>query len=130
MDWEYIKDKVLVFGEDDYVFSNVFVAIISEHRYKTNKDLVTNVYLLLQELMQENLIEVFILKTELKDGKKVVENLLYKYENNIDVENFIKKVDEEWALSNYRLPEPNELFWITTNENGKTKIKENTSNGF
>ena len=130
MDWEYIKDKVLVFGEDDYVFSNVFVAIISEHRYKTNKDLVTNVYLLLQELMHENLIEVFILKTELKDGKKVVENLLYKYENNIDVENFIKKVDEEWASSNYRLPEPNELFWITTNENGKTKIKENTSNGF
>lgn len=122
MNWEYIKDKILVWGEDDYVFSNVFVSIIGEYRHETNQDLVTNTYLMLHELMSENLIDVFVLENKMYIDKKVVDNLFYKYKTKEDIENFIIKIDKEWTLLNYQFPEPNELFWIMTNEKGKSLI--------
>ncbi|SUX48469.1 hypothetical protein [Chryseobacterium indoltheticum] len=40
MHWKNIKDKVLIFGEDDYVFADMFVSIINEYdKIVTNDDL-------------------------------------------------------------------------------------------
>lgn len=29
--WKDVKDKILVFGEDDYVFADMFISIIKEY---------------------------------------------------------------------------------------------------
>ena len=120
MDWEYIKDKILVWGEDEYVFSDIFVSIIGEN--STNQDLVTTTYVMLRELMNEKLIDVFVLENKVYMDKKIVDNILYKYETKEDIENFIIKIDKEWTMLNYQLPNPDKLFWLTTTEKGKELI--------
>ena len=121
--WSYIKDKIIVFGENDYVFADMFISIISEfENINNNDDLKIYTFKMLNELMSENLIDAFTLKNEIIDNEFFIVNILYKYENKIDIENFIKSIDNEWALLNYNLPEPNQLFWITTNEKGKQLI--------
>jgi hypothetical protein len=117
-DWSYIKDKIIVLGENDYVFADMFISVISEFENSSKVDLKIYTFKMLQELMNENLIDVFVLKNEMN----IVNNILYKYENKIDIENFIKNIDIEWAILGYKFPEPNELFWITTNEKGKLII--------
>lgn len=116
--WLYIKDKIIVLGEDDYVFADMFISVISEFKNSNKEDLKIYTFKMLQELMIENLIDVFVLKNE----KNMVNNMLYKYENEIDIEKFIKNIDKKWALLGYQLPEPSELFWITTSEKGKLLI--------
>ncbi len=121
--WSHIKDKIIVFGEDDYVFAAMFISIMSEfENISNNNDLKIYTFKMLNELMNENLIDVFTLKNEIIDNKIFVDKTLYKYENKIDIENFIKNIDNEWALLNYNFPEPNQLFWITTNKKGKLLI--------
>ena len=122
MNWEYLKDKILVFAEDDYVFADMFISILSEYENDKIEDIKISTFKMLQELMNENLIDVFILENKLHKKKKVLDNIFYKYETKQDIENFIKKIDKEWEFINYRLPEPNELFLIATNEKGKLLI--------
>ena len=122
MDWKYLKDKILVFGVDDYVFADMFISIISENEDNKIENLKIAIFKMLQELMNENLIDVFVLENKVYMNKTVVDNIFYKYETEQDIENFVRKVDREWALINYQLPRPNELFWITTNEKGKLLI--------
>ena len=55
MNWESIKDKILIFGEDDYIFANMFISIINEYEKVQNlEDLKFFTYSMLTELMDEN----------------------------------------------------------------------------
>ena len=37
--WLYIKDKIIVLGEDDYVFADMFISVISEFKNSNKEDL-------------------------------------------------------------------------------------------
>lgn len=125
MSWEKLKDKILVFGENDYVFADMFISILLENQNNniSVEDIKILLFKMLNELMNEKLINVFILKNEEKNGKKMVINISYSYKNINDIENFIGIIDKEWVLLNYKFPKPNELFWVTTSEKGKSIIK-------
>lgn len=110
MHWKNIKDKVLIFGEDDYVFADMFVSIINEYdKIVTNDDLRRYTFKMLEELMDENLIKVYLLNDNAKD----LQINLYDYSNKQNKMDLISLLDKKWRQINYRLPQPNELFWIT-----------------
>ena len=122
MEWNYIKDKILVWGEDDYVFADAFVSIISEFN-SDNDHLIRNTFSMLRELISEELISVYILKTQ---KEEIIELINYHFNDPEDIEEFIKGVNKEWSQINYKLPQPNQLFWISTNEKGKQEIQQNS----
>lgn len=122
MEWNYSKDKILVWGEDDYVFADAFVSIISEFN-SDNDHLIVNTFSMLRELISEELISVYILKTQ---KEEIIELINYHFNDPEDIEEFIKSVNKEWSQINYKLPQPNQLFWISTNEKGKQKIQQNS----
>ncbi|WP_291287870.1 hypothetical protein [Flavobacterium sp.] len=121
MDWNYIKDKILVFGEDDYIFADMMISILDEFDSVVNKK-SKRVFTLkmLHELMQEKLIDVFyVTETEFES---------YNYDSEDDILNFISEIDLRWSKLNYELPLPNELFWATTTQKGKKLTQTNNYN--
>ena len=61
MNWERIKDKILIFGEDDYIFADMFTSIINEYEKVQNlEDLKFFTYSMLTELMDEKLIRISV----------------------------------------------------------------------
>lgn len=123
MKWESIKDKILVLGEDDFVFADMFVSIISQYNgLKTNEDIKESSLKMLRELMTEKLIDVFVLKKEKINNKVVISNILYNYDSLKSINVFLINLDKDWTFYNNRLPQPDELFWISSNEKGKLLI--------
>lgn len=121
MDWNYIKDKILVFGEDDYIFADMMISILDEFDSVVNKESKKIFTLkMLHELMQEKLIDVFYV-TE-------IEFEPYNYDSEDDILKFINKIDLRWSKLNYELPLPNELFWATTTQKGKKLTQTNNYN--
>jgi hypothetical protein len=118
MDWNYIKDKILVFGEDDYIFADMMISILDEFDSVVNKESKRIFTLqMLHELMQEKLIDVFyVTETEFES---------YNYDSEDDILKFIDEIDLRWSKLNYELPLPNELFWATTTQKGKKLIETN-----
>lgn len=78
---------------------------------------------MLKELISEELINVYLLKTQ---KEEIIEVINYHFNNPEDIEGFIKNVNKKWSQINYKLPQPNQLFWIATNEKGKQKIQQNS----
>lgn len=121
MDWEYIKDKVLVFGEEDYVFIDMIMSIVKEFDNAVNKE-TTKIYtcLLIEELMRENLIDIF----------EVEENFLKRMYFTSDTEiltiisEIKKKISNDLDFSD--IP----FMCISTNQNGENYIKKNNANGW
>lgn len=115
MNWNYVKDKILVFGKDDYVFSDMFISIVGEFDdVLNNDDRILFCYEMLRELMSENLIDIFLL-----DKKELIP---FKFNCLEDINQFVNTIDREWKILNYEFPNPNQLFWITTNSKGKFLI--------
>ncbi|WP_166923477.1 hypothetical protein [Flavobacterium poyangense] len=121
MDWNYIKDKILVFGEDDYIFANMMISILDEFDSVVNKESKRIFTLkMLHELMEEKLIDVFyVTETEFES---------YNYDSEDDILKFIGEIDLRWSKLNYELPLPNELFWATTTQKGKKLTQSNNYN--
>ncbi|SHM97189.1 hypothetical protein [Flavobacterium chilense] len=121
MDWNYIKDKILVFGKDDYIFADMMISILDEFDSVVNKESKRIFTLkMLHELMQEKLIDVFyVTETEFKS---------YNYDSEDDILKFIGEIDLRWSKLNYELPLPNELFWATTTKQGKKLTQNNNYN--
>lgn|GEM_PF-7005975 len=116
MTWKYIKDKILVWGEDDYVFADAFVSIVHELDSSIEKmDLVQNTLKMLEELMIEGLIDVFIL---IKENNEIIDVVPCNIFDENDIFKFVKNVKEEWKQLGYSFPKPDQLFWTTTNEKG------------
>lgn len=112
MTWNDVKEKLLVFGEDDYVFADMFISIINEYINSSNKnDLIVLTYTMLRELMDENLINIFVLTIS---EKGVVNPNFYSYNDKKSKDDLIEYIDSKWKEMDYRLPFPNELFWIET----------------
>ena len=110
--WKDVKDKILVFGEDDYVFADMFISIIKEYDKVINQeDLQVYTFTMLEELMNENLIKIFLLYND-KDG--VLQTCLYEYSDTEAKVNLINLLNEKWKEIGYRLPNPTELFWLTS----------------
>jgi len=123
MTWEYVKDKVLVFGEDDYVFADIFIAIIQEFDKVEDKETAKlYTHIMLEELLAEKLVTAYLV-----DSKELVE---YDCDSAEKIKSFIKVIDNEWEHIKYTLPQPNQLFWITTTEKGLEYIKKNDSKGW
>lgn len=117
MTWEYVKDKVLIFGEDDYVFADIFIAIIQEfYKVEDKEALKLYAYIMLEELLTEKLIMAYLVSPE-----ELVE---YDCDSAEKIKSFIKIIDNEWAGLIYFRPLPNQLFWITTTEKGSDYIKK------
>jgi hypothetical protein len=118
MDWDYIKDKILVFGEDDYIFADMMISVLGEFDSAVNKESKRIFTLkMLQELMYEKLIDVYyVSETEFES---------YNYDSDDDISKFIEEIDLRWSKLNYELPLPNELFWATTTQKGKRFIQTN-----
>lgn len=117
MTWKYLKDKVLVFGEDDYIFSDMFISIVSEIEYRCNdENRMLFTYKMLRELMSEKLVDVFIVKPN--------EQLIpFIFNTAQDIENFLTHIDKEWKKLNYKVPNPDQLFWLTINSKGRLEIE-------
>lgn len=110
--WKDVKDKILVFGEDDYVFADMFISIIKEYDKVINQeDLQVYTFTMLEELMNENLIKIFLLYND-KDG--VLQTYLYEYSDTKAKVHLINLLNEKWKEITYRLPSPTELFWLTS----------------
>lgn len=106
MNWNYIKDKIQVFGKDDYVFADMFISIIKTFDDIHNKeDIKLYTLKMLQELLKEKSIDFYIAK-----GFDIIP---IKYDSDDEIKEIIRMVDKDWSLIGYRLPEPNELFWIS-----------------
>jgi len=117
MTWEYVKDKVLVFGEDDYVFANMFIAIIHELPEVEDKETIKLfTYIMLEQLLAEKLVIAYRVSRQ--------ELIEYQCDSTEEIKTFIKGIDDEWAGLKYLLPEPNQLFWITSTEKGVDHIKK------
>lgn len=116
-----VIDKILIFGEDDYVFADMFIAIVSELNDSTsNTSVVENTFSILEKLLKEGLINIFILRHE---KGKLVDVIKYKIINEGDIALLIENINRQWKQFNYNLPEPDQLFWITTTDKGLEKIK-------
>ncbi|WP_432671543.1 hypothetical protein [Flavobacterium sp. SM2513] len=117
MNWEYLKDKILVFGDDDWIFSDMFISIVGDYEGCFNdEDRMLYTYKMLREIMSDNLIDIYFIKPN--------ENLTpFIYNNAQDIDYFISKIDVEWKKQNYKVPDPDQLFWATTNSNGKSQIQ-------
>ena len=110
-DWDEIKKKILSFGEDDYVFADMFVLIINEYEnVRTNEDLRIYTIGMLDELMENKLIKIYLLR---KDENNILINEESKYDTFEQKDKLIKIIDESWKALEYRIPNPDELFWIT-----------------
>jgi len=112
MDWNEVKEKILIFGIEDYVFADMFVSIVSELNAKDN---IHNTFSILHELLRERLIDIFLFK---KGKNEIIDIIKFSFNEEKDIVQLIKKIDEEWKLFNYDLPEPNQLFWVTTTDKG------------
>ncbi|MCX8531950.1 hypothetical protein [Chryseobacterium luquanense] len=111
-DWEEIKKKILLFGEDDYVFADMFISIVNEYENIHNiEDLKIYAMAMLNELMESNLIKIFLLK---KDEKNILINEEYSFKTPEQKKDLIKIIDERWKALQYRLPNPDEIFWVTS----------------
>lgn len=111
MKWDYIKEKILAFSEGDYVFADMFISIINEYNGVQNQeDLKLYTYAMLKELMDENLIKIYILYLDKMGNLK---KNIYNYHNEESKKVLINIIDDAWKNKNYSLPLPNELFWIT-----------------
>lgn len=66
MNWKDIKEKILIFGEEDYVFADMFVAIVNELNTKEKKNVHDDTLTMLYELLRDRLVDVFILRKEKK----------------------------------------------------------------
>ena len=118
MNWKYLKDKILVFGEDDYIFSDMFISIVSDYEGCFNDgDKMLYTYKMLREIMSEYLVDVFIVKS----NKELIPII---FNNALDIENFIIEIDKGWKKLNYKLPNPDQLFWLTTNSKGSLEIEK------
>lgn len=116
-----VIDKILIFGEDDYVFADMFIAIVSELNDSTsNTSVVENTFSILEKLLKEGLINIFILRHE---KGKLVDVIKYKIINEGDIALLLEDINRQWKQFDYNLPEPDQLFWITTTDKGLEKIK-------
>ncbi len=112
MNWERIKDKILIFGEDDYIFADMFISIINEYEKVQNfEDLKFFTYSMLTELMDEKLIKIYVPKIDKGNIIQIIEYICNDKKSELEI---IKIIDNEWKYIDYKIPQPNELFWITT----------------
>src|SRR5690606_4499021 len=117
MTWNYVKDKVLVFGEDDYVFSCMFAGIISEYdKVEGAESEIFYTYIMLKELMDEGLVEVYLIP-----GNNIEE---YIYSSEEDIETFISIIDTRWKEIKYSLTDF--LFAVSSTEKGVECVKNKT----
>ena len=119
MNWGYIKDKILVFGEDDYVFSDMFFSIIGE--FGKVEDIETRTlyaFVMLKELMQEKLITVY------RISEKTLEEYVYSSES--DIEKLISAISLEWKNIGYSLQGSELFFCVTSTEKGIECVNRKT----
>ena len=110
--WKEVKDKILIFSEDDYVFADMFISIIKEYDKVTNQeDLQVYTFAMLEELMNENLINIFLLEN---NETGVLKTCLYEYSDTKSKVHLINLLNQKWKEIGYRLPTPAELFWLTS----------------
>ncbi|WP_448606644.1 hypothetical protein [Paenimyroides ceti] len=115
MNWKDIKEKILIFGEEDYVFADMFVAIVNELNTKEKKNVHDDTLNMLYELLRDRLVDVFILR---KEKKEIIDIIKYNINDEKDIIQLLKTIKDEWKLFNYDLPQPNQLFWVTTTDKG------------
>lgn len=115
MNWKDIKEKILIFGEEDYVFADMFVAIVNELNTKEKKNVHDDTLNMLYELLRDRLVDVFILR---KEKKEIIDIIKYNINDEKDIIQLLNTINEEWKLFNYDLPQPNQLFWVTTTDKG------------
>ena len=114
MNWNEIKNKILIFGEDDYIFADMFISIVGEIDSEKN-NLIKNTFLMLKELIDDKLVEIYILNIKNNEIKDLIK---YEIKCEEDVSKLIHIIDSEWQKINYQFPKPNQLFWATTTEKG------------
>lgn len=123
MIWNQVKFVVLAFGEDDYLFADMFISIIGKFNKVDDKESkIIYTFLMLKELMHEGLVEVFFVSETTTDK--------YEFKASEDIDYFIEKINTEWKELSYELPKPNQLFWITSTEKGLEYLKQNDGKGW
>ncbi|MFD2600853.1 MULTISPECIES: hypothetical protein [Flavobacterium] len=111
MNWGYTKDKILVFGENDYVFFDMFLSIIEEfEKVEDVESRMIYTLIMLKELMNEKLVDVYLVSE-----KKIEEYVYFSVE---DIERLGSTISFKWAEINYSLPERDVFFCITTTQRG------------
>lgn len=107
MDWDIIKNKIEDFIIDDYVFADMFISLVEKYdNVEDKQSLRLFVLKMLKELMQSNSAIIHIVsETSLNKVEYVSED---------DVNRILNWIDMEWAKIDYRLPLPNQLFWISS----------------
>lgn len=94
MNWERIKDKILIFGEDDYIFADMFTSIINEYEKVQNlEDLKFFTYSMLTELMDEKLIKIYVPKIDKGNIIQIIEYICNDKKSELEI---IKIIDNEW----------------------------------
>jgi hypothetical protein len=107
MDWNTVKNKIEDFITDDYVFADVFISLVEKYdKVEDNESLRLFALKMLKELMQSNTIFIHIVsETSLKK---------IEYASAEDIDRILNYIDTEWSKIDYRLPLPNQLFWISS----------------